>query len=102
MFPVPEEFRSRPKDHPHSDTNCKFKGVPPKTPSGLTIPEELTGLAESCYTHGRGLLQGKDTDGNQPGEEMHGAESRNIPNTQLPDVLSGGSWTALTPPGNHV
>lgn len=37
--------------------------------------EGLTELTESGYTHGYGLLRGKDIDKNQPEEELHRTES---------------------------
>lgn len=63
--------------------------------------EGLTELTESCDTHGYGLLQGKDTDENQPREEVHGAESRRDPNMGF-QMSSCGDMAAFTPFGNTV
>ena len=49
-------------------------GVPKVTLRFDNSLEGLTELTESCYTHGYGLLQGKDTDWNLPREEVHRAE----------------------------
>ena len=53
--------------------------------------EGFTELTQRHYTHGYGLLQGKDTNRNQPQGEMHSAESESIPNLKL--LLSSGSIT---------
>lgn len=63
------------------------RGCPKHTLSLDDLLEVLTKLTKSCYTHDYGLLQGEDTDENQPRKEMHRAESRSVPNTDLPDVL---------------
>lgn len=63
------------------------RGCPQNTLGLNNLLEVLSKLTESCYTHDYGLLQGEDTDENQPRKEMHRAESGSIPNIDLPDVL---------------
>lgn len=53
--------------------------------------EGLIELTESYYTHSSGLLQGKDTDQQQPEEKMHREESGRIPNVKL--LLFSGHFT---------
>lgn len=53
----------------------------------------LIELTESCYPHSYSLLEGKDTDENQPTDKAHWAESREIPNMELSLFSSHGVRT---------
>lgn len=53
--------------------------VPKTTFNFNNLIENLKELTKSCYTHGYSLLALQDTDKNQPREEAHTAEFRNIP-----------------------
>lgn len=69
------------KNAPTSDTNYKFVN-PFRELLNLRVVMGLpTRDSSNYFTH---LLQGKDTDQNQPEEEVHGAEAARVPNMKLP------------------
>lgn len=89
IFPVAstvlEEQPTRLSTHVASIASLR---VPKTTLTFHNLLERLRECTKSCYTRGYSLLQLKSTDENQPREVEHGAESRKVPNTEVPVCFS--------------